>query len=283
MQIIPRSKLDIKKYSNCLQTAENYRIYAEHWYLDCLTNQQWDCLVYDDYQAIMPIPYKKYFGIKVVSQPIFAQQLGVFSKVISRQIVDEFLTYFRKNLVRSYSFNEENLQFLNLKQKRTNYILNLSISYEKLYNSFNNNIKRNIKKFQKQQLQFIISDEIDYFPNDKLLENPKISTQFFKLIQELKIRKQIKIYQIKDENEILGLKIFVLSKQRIIYLYGFSSQKAKELGCSAYLFSEVIREFSLKDLILDFEGSEIEGIAKFFKSFNAQKNSYPTIKNFVLL
>jgi hypothetical protein len=283
MQIIPRSKLDVIKYSNCLQTADNYRIYAECWYLDCLTNQQWDCLVYEDYQAIMPIPYKKYFGIQVVTQPIFVQQLGVFSKNISQPLVDEFLIRFKKKLIRSYSFNEENLQFLKTYQTRTNYILNLNFTYEQLYHSFNNNIKRNIKKFYKQQLQFIISDEINYFPNDKLLENLKISTQFFKLVNELKKRKCIKIYQVKDENKILVIKIFLLSKQRMIYLYGFSSQKAKELGCSAYIFSEVIREFSSQEMILDFEGSEIEGIAKFFKSFNAQKNSYPTIKNFVLL
>ncbi len=283
MQIIPRSKLNVTKYSNCLQTADNYRIYAECWYLDCLTNQQWDCLVYEDYQAIMPIPYKKYFGIKFVSQPIFVQQLGIFSNQLSQEIVDNFIIFFKKYYIRSYSFNEENLQFLNLKQKRTNYILNLNSSYPKLYNSFNNNIKRNIKKFQKQNLQLIISDEINEFPNDKLLESAKISESFFKLVNELKKRNCIKIYQVKDENKILIIKIFLLSKQRMIYLYGFSSQKAKELGCSAYIFSEVIREFSSQEMILDFEGSEIEGIAKFFKSFNAQKNSYPTIKNFVLL
>lgn len=283
MQLISRSKLDVFKYNNCLQSSENYRIYAEYWYLDVLCNQNWDCLVYDDYQAIMPIPYQKYFGIKMVTQPIFIQQLGFFSNQLSEEIVNEFLMFFKKKLIRSYSFNEENVSFLNLKQKRTNYILNLNSSYQQLYNSFNNNIKRNIKKFQKQNFQLIISDEIIEFPNDKLLENTKISESFFKLIKELTKRKLIKVYQIKDNKEILSLKIFMFSKHRIIYLYGFSSQKAKEFGCSAAIFSEVIREFSSKEIILDFEGSEIEGIAKFFKSFNAQKNSYPTIKNFVLL
>ena len=54
---VSRKKLDVDKYTECLNKSVNYRIYAEIFYLDALVGNNWDCYVYGDYEAIMPLPY----------------------------------------------------------------------------------------------------------------------------------------------------------------------------------------------------------------------------------
>ncbi len=40
---------------------------------------QWDALVLDDYQAVMPLTWRSKFGIRYLYQPAFTQQTGIFS------------------------------------------------------------------------------------------------------------------------------------------------------------------------------------------------------------
>ena len=45
-----------------------------------------------------------------------------------------------------------------------------------------------------------------------------------------------------------------------------------------YLFDHVIMQFAEHQMLLDFEGSEIPGIARFFKSFGSGKTHYFRLK-----
>ena len=64
VQRISHKNINREKYQCCILNAINYRIYAEDWYLDIVTENRWDCLVYNDYEAVMPLPYRKKFFIK---------------------------------------------------------------------------------------------------------------------------------------------------------------------------------------------------------------------------
>ena len=41
---------------------------------------QWDAIVEGDYDAVMPLPFRKKFGVRYIFQPAFIQQGGIFSK-----------------------------------------------------------------------------------------------------------------------------------------------------------------------------------------------------------
>ena len=45
-----------------------------------------------------------------------------------------------------------------------------------------------------------------------------------------------------------------------------------------YLINEVIKKYSQQDLIFDFEGSDNESLARFYKGFGGYETSYLNLK-----
>ena len=82
IKYIKRRDLDITKYDACIENSIQSRIYALSWYLDVVADN-WDVLVLNDYEAVMPIPWKQKFGLKYITQPYFCQQLTIYSKTIT--------------------------------------------------------------------------------------------------------------------------------------------------------------------------------------------------------
>ena len=70
------------------------------------------------------------------------------------------------------------------------------------------------------------------------------------------------------------------SGNRLIYLLPFSTRKGKEYSAMFFLVNELIKGNAGKELFLDFEGSKIEGVYRFYKGFGAGLRSYYTIKRF---
>ena len=84
-----RKEVDIAKYNACIENSIQSRISAFSWYLDIVADN-WDVLVLDDYKAVMPIPWRKKFGIKYVYPPLWLLELGVFS-LYEHQEIKPFL------------------------------------------------------------------------------------------------------------------------------------------------------------------------------------------------
>jgi hypothetical protein len=65
------------RWDEAIDRAFNGIIYAKSWYLD-IVSPHWDALVSDDYSAVMPLTWRRKFGVYYLYQPFFTQQLGVF-------------------------------------------------------------------------------------------------------------------------------------------------------------------------------------------------------------
>ena len=76
---ITYQQIDKSKWDNCIDTAANGLVYGYSFYLDAMA-KHWDALVLDDYEAVMPLTWRKKFGIRYLYQPAFTQQLGIFYK-----------------------------------------------------------------------------------------------------------------------------------------------------------------------------------------------------------
>src|SRR5258708_15662853 len=74
-----RQEIDIASWDACIQQSANRLLYGFHYYLDELTGGQWDALVLGDYQAGMPLTWRRKYGISYLAQPPFSQQKGIFS------------------------------------------------------------------------------------------------------------------------------------------------------------------------------------------------------------
>ena len=78
IRCLKRNEIDVEKYNTCIKNAVQSNIYAFSWYLDIVTDN-WAVLVLNDYEAVMPLPWKQKYFIKYVTQPLWTLQLGVFS------------------------------------------------------------------------------------------------------------------------------------------------------------------------------------------------------------
>lgn len=68
--------------------------------------------------------------------------------------------------------------------------------------------------------------------------------------------------------------VFLFFQSKIIYLFGASSDAGKNTGAMALLFDLFIQEKSGQNLVLDFEGSNIESLARFYKGFGGKEAYY---------
>ncbi len=280
---VKHEDIDRVKYQNCIKRSFNYRIYAEDWYLDLLTDKQWDCLVLEDYEVVMPLPYVKKLGVKIIVQPVFVQQLGVFGNIsISETVLNEFSAKFESLIVGSYQFNSDN----DIKESdsifmKDNYLLNLNISYQGLYSKYRKDRKKDIRRIEALEPTISHNAELYFFLNELISKYPHLNRYYkstnFKNFLEIIISKQIYDYlELEINGEIISTLFIIHSHNRRIVLLSSRSQKSEYKGAFAYLVDYYIKNNAEKELILDFEGSMIANIADFNRSFGALKEVYPS-------
>ncbi|HVG16636.1 MAG TPA: hypothetical protein VM935_16800, partial [Chitinophagaceae bacterium] len=132
IRYLQHKEIDKQSWDNCIDNAPNGLIYAQSEYLDGMCTN-WDGLVLDNYDAVMPLPWRRKWGLCYLYQPYFTASLGVFAETISEALVQEFIRHIPKKFIYwDIMFNEENtfsslsLSKSNLQViKRNNYVLNL--------------------------------------------------------------------------------------------------------------------------------------------------------------
>lgn len=286
IKLLKRHQIDFKKYDLCIEKASNTIIYAYSWYLDIVSYKNWQVLVLDDYKAVMPLPFariKRKLFVKMLAQPLFCQQLGVFyTKELKQATIDLFLKEYQKNKLFSYQFNHGNspvLEKLTPKIEKVNYELNLNQSHDTIRLNYSKNLKRNLKKALKNDLSLTNTITVNQFLSFKK-ENTKHHikksqyTLMSSLLTQLIQLNKAQFYGVLKEERVVAIGFFIHANKRIIHLFSASTQKGKTLAAVAYLFDHLIRENAHTNTLFDFEGSMIPGVAQFFKSFGAVNNSY---------
>jgi hypothetical protein len=276
---IKRKDLEVVKYNTCVENAMQSRVYAFSWYLD-IVSDNWDVLVLNDYEAVMPVPWKQKYLIKYVTQPYFTQQLGVFSnKIISEGLQKKMLNKIPfKFLKVSLCLNSDNL-LLSEKTERKNYILKLSSTYVALQKGFSKGRKHAVKVGEKANLKLI------HISIEKLIEIQ--SKNYTYKIPETTLKKLAKVFLQKEEGEILGVfkegellggGFFINDKNKLIYLYSAFTSEGKKLQAASFLISSIIKKHQSSNLVLDFEGGNLPNIGKFYRSLGAEEVAYSAFK-----
>ncbi len=75
---LKNSEIDFEKWDACVAQATNSLIYGYAFYLNAMS-ENWDALVFGNYEAVMPLVWRKKKGIKYLYQQAFTQQLCIFS------------------------------------------------------------------------------------------------------------------------------------------------------------------------------------------------------------
>lgn len=284
---VPHHKIDTEKWDQCIRKSYNSLVYGYSWYLDVVAGD-WDGLVEDDYTRVMPLTCNKKAGIHYLRQPLFSQQLGVFSiGKLNVAKVGEFLHH----LPSKYRLTEINLNTFNKApdgikgtfRAMQNFELDLISNHNEIRENYSKNLKRNIRKAEKSKVQLMQNigpeEVIRIFRENRGKDIRQFNEEAYRILKQLVYvliyRGRAKVWGAFDEhNNLLAGAIFVRSKNKWIFLFSGTTADARQNGAMPFLLDRFILHHAGSNSTLDFEGSNDENLARFYKSFGARKSTY---------
>ncbi len=286
IKYLERKKIDDAAWNRVIAFSGFETIYPYSWYLDACADQ-WGAFVMEDYECIMPVAFRKKMGMKYTYQPVYCQQLGIFSeKNIDIEIVRMFLHALQKKFrMGDYALNEGNLIGEEKGIEVTdnmNYVLPLDNEYGTLLGNCNENCRRNLKRAAQYKLEFTgdvtIDELITLKKNAATAAKNRAQYQYIQhLFQKMKSLDRMQIYGAREGTHLLAAAAFAFSEQRGIFLLSVSSEAGKEHRAMFMIVDQFIRMYAGKLAKLDFEGSNIPSIARFFRGFGAKPQVYQRI------
>lgn len=274
-------QVDWKKYSECIENSVQKNIFASYEFMKAVNGENWDILIWGDYDVVMPVPFVRKFGVKFVIRPWSTQQLGIFSKTDIPTVNQKFLNFLHKNFnIRYYAFNEKN-QFLNVENNLVNFTL-CQEPYEKIRSRYSVHRRRNVRILNGFKDQFSFGESADFnkfkyffLRNQKGVPRTKLKF-FWTKLENLFTNGLLKIYYITLSDEYCSV-AFILKKDNQEYMAVFLNDKK----FSSYNFSSIMIDQILQRNIeysnFSMMGSKIPAVADFYRRFGAEEVRYYTI------
>lgn len=284
LQLINRAEINTSRWNDMISRYAAGLPYAFTYYLDLITEGKWMAVVSGDYDWVMPLPYnRKLGGLRQFYQPFFCQQLGIYGSImpdINQQ--NELFTLLKKKAIRTHiALNELNnqIEHVPLKEK-INLVLPLDEEYDHISKQYSEYQKRKIKK-NKDYINIEVSHDFQLFCNlyhkytlTKINSPIKKAwlNRYFSGIEKTKLANII--FATNEKNSIIAGLMYLQTPERIVALLPFSDTIYKEFSGQALIIDHLIRSNSEKSMVLDFEGSSIPGVARFYQSFGAISRNY---------
>ncbi|BFO67706.1 hypothetical protein NK356_23095 [Chryseobacterium sp. S0630] len=276
-------EIDFVKYAQCLENSEQRKYSATKDFLDTTSTMPWEILVYKDYEAVMPVPFVRKYGLKIVHNPKLCQQLGVFSCKDDVDLNEAFLEYLEKNyMIRAYPFNDVNQLRTKIRIKK-NFLL-YPEAYEKVYSKYSPKRKRKLRldeavlkeseiktiPYEKAKA-FIESNTIGLNKDHDLFEFMRIFESFYK-------SGYLKFTAFYYQHKMVNV-IATYSDCNMVALLGnFNDKDYVKLSGASVLIDHLIKE-NIETHIFDFEGGELPNIEEFFRGFRPELRPYGIIEN----
>ncbi len=283
---VKHNDIDFSKWDDCINHSLNGIVYAYSWYLNIVAGE-WDALIGDDYRAVFPLVKGKKYGVLYLYQPLFTQQLGVFSPIrIDSQIIKSFLDSIPKKFqyqiinfnTYNYLENVEGEVF-----ERVTYQFDLIQPYFDLSSNYNDNTKRNISKSIAMGVSvnkmLSVADYIHFKRQNLIVPLKGDPIERLNRIMLQALEKGVgEIYAaFTDQRELCAAAFFIRSNEKVIYLSAASNELGRTNRAMFTLVDQFINDYSESHLVLDFEGSSIVSVARFYAGFGAKKCTYQQI------
>jgi hypothetical protein len=281
IQYLKRIEIDSVRWNKLVSGVSYGLIYANTDYLDHLAGD-WEALVWEDYQAVMPLTCKSKFGIHYLYQPCFSQQLGIIGDITAIEKLDLLLK--AKEI---FSFAEINLNYTNEfpnTKSRNNFIIDLNENYEKISGTYSSDLKKNLTRAKQFSLEYRESHNslqpVTLYRKQYGNRFPHVKDKHYNALLGYcnKFPDQILIREVWQHEQLLATVLCLRDKKRIYFLLSTILAEGRKMEANHFLIDRLILEYSGQPLILDFEGSDIPGIAAFYLNFGAVNQPYPHIK-----
>ena len=285
IHVLSSHEIDKVKWDECIKSSSNAVIYAFSFYLDAMC-ENWSGIVVNDYETVMPIPWRKKFGIVYTYDVPFIQQLGIFSGQNIEEaglLLNKFLQLFKYG---DYSFNFQNRIQFTQQKSCTNFIIDTSFSYDGIAANYNVYLRNFLKRSSIEQLICQPSTDIDeavnlykqYYRDRVKHVKDKDFDNFISLCKMLPAMNQVLIRKVTDrENSLLALVLMLKDDKRIYNMINVVTEAGRRIEANHFLYDQVLREFAGSGMVFDFEGSDLSGVKFFYEKFGAINQPYSRI------
>jgi hypothetical protein len=288
IEYLTRAKIDINKWNECIESASNGVIYARSFYLDNMCTN-WDAFVLNDYEYVMPLPWRKKWGFKYVYTPYFISYLGLFGNNLSSDLTYACI----KQITKRFHFCEISLHEENSVPftkdfkliKRRNLFLPLAQSYEALYANYKRLAKRKINLASQNGLlvhyninaETIIDEYEKNYEHRKRIIPHKSYADLKNLFGHLPLE-SYRTYVVKKQDKIMAFYLVLTDEKNVYSLLGGSTLEGKKCGAFYLATDAAVKDFAATGKIFRFEGSDIDGISFFNLQFGSFAVCYYLLK-----
>jgi len=291
-----------EKYREFCQKELNIPIFSKDWWLDSVCGKDnWDVVIIEkggQISASMPYIIKKKSIFSLNTMPSLTQTLGIYikypkgqkyykklswEKEMMTQVINQLSTvdYFSQNFHHTVTnwlpFYWEGFS------QTTRYTYKIeNITIEDLEKNLETDIRRRRRKAEKIGIEVYESEDLEKFYELNTMTfkrqnmNPPYSFELVKKIYEnTKKHNSCKIYFAKDNTgDVIAANFLVYDDNTVYYLMGGINPSKRDLGGMDMIQYESIKYALENGKAFDFEGSMIESIEKYFRSFGGFQIPY---------
>lgn len=291
-----------EKYREFCKKYTDIPIFSKDWWLDTVCGyDNWDVVVIEkggNIFATMPYVKTKRLKITSIHHPILTQTMGIYFNYPLKQKYYKKLSFEKEMIEKivkqlpkfdrfSQSFNYKVTNLLpfhwtgfNIKVNYTYVIEDITI--EDLEKTLETDIRRRRRKANDAGVKVVVSDDIKkFYELNKMtfIRQNKEMPYSFDFIENLykncKNNNACKMFFAEDKDGVVIAGNFLIyDEQTVYYLMGGIDPNNKDLGGMDVVQFESIKFALDSGRKFDFEGSMIESIEKYFRSFGAIQKPY---------
>lgn len=296
IQYVDHHQIDPTKWDSAILRSPHPLAYGLFEYLNAVCESQWDALIYNDYESVFPLPFKKKFGIKYIVQPVFCQQLGAFGSNVNVS-THHFLSAIPKRFLRvrlqlnPYFDQTNEVESIQTKPAgiiassgklttKTNMTIQLSQPLD-----YNKDCKKNLHRLAELPIEYKINaisirEAIDTYRKAWGKQNPEIEDEHYQLFANActdRLSFTVTAHHQK-EGDLLGAAIFLITpentKRSLHYVCAGPTEAGKSIGVMHGIIDFILNRYKGENMLFDFEGSSIASVASFYKKFGANEEPF---------
>ncbi len=271
--------IDFEKYQACIENSSQKNVYCQKDTLDFLS-KNWELLVFEDYLAVMPVPFIKKGFVKLVIMPLFCQQLGIFGNA-AKNVCEEFLSYFKANYhILNYAFNFHN-EFETEPATRKNFVVPVQEYAFLRRKKYFKGRKSTVKTAQYLEFRevFAEKDILQFIKNNfKGLDKETDMDFFIRYLLFLEENNRLKMFGSYYEENLTNVAVLIDNENNFSLLGLLNSEELKNHNGASFLIDRILN-LNIEQKSFNFMGGSIRGIEVFFKSFGSDLQQYPVVQN----
>ncbi len=294
IRFVKHQDINPESWNRAVENAENASVFAKFEMLDILTGDAtWHAAIKDDYTAVLPLPYRQKFGFSYLYTPFFLPQMGIYAEspinssdtlmffnIIPRKFFQVDLLFQKGDDITKLPDNH--LVF-------TSHELDLKGPFDALWDGFSQNTRRNIKSAEKHFLTFeknegLVEEIIQLFKNNRGKDQAvhykdRDYQTLLRAANFLLKQGNLDVVGVRNtEKKLIAGALMVRDHSKIWFWFSGRDETAAESRAMFFLLHEYLKDLCDTDLVFDFNGSNNENVARFYRGFGGLPYSIPMLQ-----